>query len=651
MSEFTHSTGRENRVTPADNPERNTPIQSRAATPGADANRTPSKARGFRVWMGENYDKGRAKVERGVQKVEKGVKSLLNQGNPKNEGEGETSPQYIVGVAASGQSDNANIEGRLSRDGEAAGEMGAVDTLASGAGVTTLAAEEALEVPAEFETGQKAAPFLPQPHAAYTSAAEDEHTPSPETAFTSIAPKLFLDEDKAATIEDTLVAMGVGSGAVRQDDNSLATVAGEPEPDAMGAVSLAHSAETVPPPTPANNLQGTVSSGIQPQATLLSVATDDDSNPLQKTVIASTILAPVLAEEKGGDHTLPEGIEGPPVPAPEMVRSAMNESTAFKNALGIAIAIIPEAFKGPAEALLKVMDVIEKVDSNEEEVEILKKRCDLLRSSLVNAVKGKDTKFLSEDLKDSIGRLVMGLCDTLEAANQEKSKGVAAYVLAEDNIEILKHANKKLDELLQCFWIENHIAGTVVLSDILATVQDQGGWMQGLSVNDKHFENAALDQLKRVYNAAYDSQKVANKIVSCLEGTCSTLLANIGHWMSGSISDGHNTPLYVLDGIAGVGKSTVAMTVAQRAAGINSLGATFFFSRDQENRNNASCFVQTIAYQLACYDTSYGRAIGDAITCNPEALGTVLTQQFNLLVAKPLCLLLEQRATPLVLLF
>jgi hypothetical protein len=40
-------------------------------------------------------------------------------------------------------------------------------------------------------------------------------------------------------------------------------------------------------------------------------------------------------------------------------------------------------------------------------VEALEKRCDLLGSSIVNAVsKGKDAKLLSEDLKGSIGRLV-----------------------------------------------------------------------------------------------------------------------------------------------------------------------------------------------------------------------------------------------------
>ncbi|RXW14974.1 hypothetical protein EST38_g10879 [Candolleomyces aberdarensis] len=323
----------------------------------------------------------------------------------------------------------------------------------------------------------------------------------------------------------------------------------------------------------------------------------------------------------------------------------------LKTALGIAAAVIPEPFKGAAEALLKVVDVVEKTVSNKEEVKILKKHCDLLGKSIVNTLLGKDAKLLSDDLKASIERLVKGIQDTLDCVVREKSKGLAAYVLVEDDVEVLERVNKSLDKLLQCFWIENHIAGTIVLTDILSTVQDQVGWMQSLSITaDKHFENSTLDRLKWVPAAAYDSQEVAMaKIVPCFEGTRSTLLANVGHWMSGA--NGHSPPLYILDGIAGIGKSTVAITVAQRAAAINSLGATFIFSRDQEDRTKSLGFVHTIAYQLACYHASYGKAIAGAITSHPEALGKVLTQQFSVLVAKPLSPLLEQRATPLVLVF
>jgi hypothetical protein len=103
-------------------------------------------------------------------------------------------------------------------------------------------------------------------------------------------------------------------------------------------------------------------------------------------------------------------------------------------------------------------------------VGILKNRCNLLGSSIVNVVEGKDTKFLSEDLRDSIGRLVVyvsfleysltfkylksgyrGIQDTLEAANKAKATGFWAYALAEDDIDVLNNANKSLDKLLQCF--------------------------------------------------------------------------------------------------------------------------------------------------------------------------------------------------------
>jgi hypothetical protein len=39
-------------------------------------------------------------------------------------------------------------------------------------------------------------------------------------------------------------------------------------------------------------------------------------------------------------------------------------------------------------------------------VKTLKQSCDLLGSSIINVVKGKDVMLLSDDLKESIGRLV-----------------------------------------------------------------------------------------------------------------------------------------------------------------------------------------------------------------------------------------------------
>ncbi|KAJ2932149.1 hypothetical protein H1R20_g4947, partial [Candolleomyces eurysporus] len=326
---------------------------------------------------------------------------------------------------------------------------------------------------------------------------------------------------------------------------------------------------------------------------------------------------------------------------------------ALKMTLAGAVPFIPGPFKGPAEALLKIIDVFEQAKSNKEEMGDLKARCVLLNESIVNVIKGQDERLLSAELKESIGRLVKGIHDTFLATVVKYSTGIAAYVMVEDNSEVIKDANQKMDQILQCFWIENLIAGVLVLSDVRQTVKDQEGWMMRLCATiDNHFKSTTLDKLKHVPGAAYDSHELA-KVNPCFEGTRVKLLAGIGRWMSNTALEELETrkPIYVLDGIAGIGKSTVAKTVAQRAAAINSLGATFFFSRDHADRQQAAGFVHTIAYQLACCDASYGKAIATAIDDHPDSLHKVMTHQFCTLVAEPLNGMLKQRVTPLVFVF
>ncbi|KAJ2933180.1 hypothetical protein H1R20_g3901, partial [Candolleomyces eurysporus] len=312
---------------------------------------------------------------------------------------------------------------------------------------------------------------------------------------------------------------------------------------------------------------------------------------------------------------------------------------ALKKTLSGAVPFIPDPFKGPAQVLLQIFNVFEKVKSNREEMEDMKTHCNLLNESMAHAFKRRQDGG-SDDLDESIGRLVGGIHDTLVELMANKSTGVAAYVLVEDNAESVKKANRKIDQVLQCFWLENSIAGALVLGDVYRIVKDQEVTV------DQRFKKAALDKLKHVPSAAYDSQDLA-KVNACFEGTRMKLLAGIGRWMS----DTAGKPIYVLDGIAGVGKSTVAKTVAQRAADINSLGVSFFFSRDHADRQQASGFVHTIAYQLACCDPSYGKAIATAIDDYPESLHKIMAQQFSALIAQPLCNLLKQRATPLVFVF
>ena len=92
----------------------------------------------------------------------------------------------------------------------------------------------------------------------------------------------------------------------------------------------------------------------------------------------------------------------------------------------------------------------------------------------------------------------------------------------------------------------------------------------------------------------------------------------------------------MLDGLAGIGKSTVARTVAQEADSGRSLGASFLFSRSEDDRKTAKLFFSTIAFQLSQYSQEIALCIGKALKRKPDAGGKQLQDQLRDLIIQPL---------------
>ncbi len=120
-------------------------------------------------------------------------------------------------------------------------------------------------------------------------------------------------------------------------------------------------------------------------------------------------------------------------------------------------------------------------------------------------------------------------------------------------------------------------------------------------------------------------------------------MSDISSWIS---SDYGKAPIYVLDGVAGIGKSTVSQTLAERAAEVNCLGASFFFSRNEERRKSAKSFFPTLAYQLALYDEEFARQITAALELHPDAADRNIRGQYTKLIAEPLQDLLSVKGRP-----
>ncbi|KAG2348515.1 hypothetical protein BDR05DRAFT_524410 [Suillus weaverae] len=129
----------------------------------------------------------------------------------------------------------------------------------------------------------------------------------------------------------------------------------------------------------------------------------------------------------------------------------------------------------------------------------------------------------------------------------------------------------------------------------------------------------------------------------CLEGTRVVLLNHIYVYLSNK----EKSRLIWLHGTAGVGKSAVAFTVAEKMRGLKMteetkietrLGGTFFFSRKHTKRRTTGYFFVTLAYQLAINFPSVRTDVNRAILNNPALLDPdkSLRDQMEALFLQPL---------------
>ena len=92
--------------------------------------------------------------------------------------------------------------------------------------------------------------------------------------------------------------------------------------------------------------------------------------------------------------------------------------------------------------------------------------------------------------------------------------------------------------------------------------------------------------------------------------------------------------IFWLNGMAGMGKSTIAFTVASTCA--DELGASFFFSKGHTDLGNSTKFFITLAVQLAKKIPALQHDILTAMTDHPDIYHRGLREQWELLIFQPL---------------
>ena len=94
--------------------------------------------------------------------------------------------------------------------------------------------------------------------------------------------------------------------------------------------------------------------------------------------------------------------------------------------------------------------------------------------------------------------------------------------------------------------------------------------------------------------------------------------------------------IFWLNGLAGTGKSTIAQTFAEMAFADGRLGASFFCSRDFEDRSNLQTIFPTLAFQLAYQYPLFRGELLQALKAHPDVGQESLCLQMERLIVGPL---------------
>ena len=118
----------------------------------------------------------------------------------------------------------------------------------------------------------------------------------------------------------------------------------------------------------------------------------------------------------------------------------------------------------------------------------------------------------------------------------------------------------------------------------------------------------------------------------CLRGTREGVLRDIEDWFT----SGQSQRVFWLNGLAGTGKSTIAQTFADTAFMDGKLGASFFCSRDFEDRSNLQKIFPTLAFQLACRYPHFREELLRVLKKHPDTGHQSLCSQMENLLVGPL---------------
>ncbi|KAG7097823.1 hypothetical protein E1B28_005141 [Marasmius oreades] len=181
---------------------------------------------------------------------------------------------------------------------------------------------------------------------------------------------------------------------------------------------------------------------------------------------------------------------------------------------------------------------------------------------------------------------------------------------------------------------------------------------RGVTMSNVVFNNVGRDQIHQNFHdhsrdvlweairnvGAFHNSEIQVERGHCLPGTRQAVLQLIHEWR---VSGSQSPPVCWLSGAAGVGKSAIALTVADECEK-DGLVASFFFFRSDPRRNNPSSLILSIAHGLVMTRPHLKPLVNWKITANPTLLEAKLEYQYEELVLEHLSLPSAKRCPDIV---
>jgi hypothetical protein len=140
--------------------------------------------------------------------------------------------------------------------------------------------------------------------------------------------------------------------------------------------------------------------------------------------------------------------------------------------------------------------------------------------------------------------------------------------------------------------------------------------------------SSLLEILQYAQRASWDPSLV------CLPGTRVALLDKIWNWIQAA-DHTKSGEIFFLSDVVGAGKSAIAHTIAERCHHAGLLCSSFFFNRDEPDRNNPRLLFTSIARDLSSISREVDEHICAVLKANRGVASASLTRQFDELILGP----------------